>query len=81
MKLLIVGIIIVFVLATLALLPQINIDKDAVISSSAWSWVIAAFYFFPTHTVGTMLVIIVGMGIWSIIVAVVKTVWDVLPFS
>lgn len=80
-KLVIFAVIIVAVLGILAFLPEINIDKDAVISSSAWSWVRAALYFIPLHTVVAILSVVLGIGIWSIIVSVVKTIWDVLPFG
>ena len=79
-KLVIFAVIIVAVLGILAFLPEISIDKDAVISSSAWSWVKAALYFIPLHTVAAILSVVLGIGIWSIIVSVVKTIWDLLPF-
>lgn len=75
------AIIFIVVIETLTVLPHVDIDKDAVMSSSAWSWVKAALYFIPTHTVGAILIVVGGAGIWSLIVAVVKTIWDVLPFS
>lgn len=79
-KVIIFGVILVAVLAMLVLLPTISLDKDAVISSSAWHWISAALYFIPTHTVVMILTIVVDIGIFSLIVAVVKTIWDVLPF-
>ena len=80
MKSLIFLIVLVAVIGVLALLPQIEINKDAVIESSAWQWVRAAFYFFPMHTVIEIGTIILGFAIWSIVVAVAKTFWDLLPF-
>lgn len=81
MKVLIFGIIFLAVVGILTLLPSIEIDEDAVLSSSAWQWVKAALYFLPIHTVAAILAVVVGLGVWSIIVAVVKTIWDVLPFG
>lgn len=80
-KLAIFLVVLGIVLGVLAFLPTIDIDKDAVISSSAWHWVMAALYFLPTHTVINIGSIVVGLGIFSLIVAVVKAFWDVLPFS
>lgn len=80
-KLAIFVVVLGIVLGVLAFLPSIDIDKDAVISSSAWHWVMAAMYFLPLHTVINIGSIVVGLGIFSLIVAVVKSIWDVLPFS
>lgn len=80
LKLAIFALVIAFVLAALVMLPVIELDTAAITSSSAWSWIIAACYFIPTHTVVTILGIVVALGVWSLIVAVVKTLWDVLPF-
>lgn len=81
LKLAVFALILAAVISLLIALPQVNIDKDAVMSSSAWSWVKAALYFIPTHTVVSILTVVIGIGIWSLIVAVVKTIWDVLPFK
>lgn len=81
LKLAIFGIIIVAVLALLMMLPEIDIDTGAITTSAAWSWVMAAMYFIPTHTVVTILGVVVLLGVWSLIVAVVKVLWDLLPFA
>ena len=80
-KIAIFAIILVAIIAILVLLPSVDIDKDAVVSSSAWYWVVAAMYFIPTHTVVAILSVVVGIGIFSLIVAVVKAIWDILPFA
>ena len=80
-KLAVFALILSFVMALLVALPQIDIDKDAVLSSTAWQWVKAAMYFIPTGTAVSILTVVFGIGIWSLIVAVVKTIWDVLPFK
>ena len=80
-KIVIVSLIIVFVLGALVLLPTIELDTGAITASAAWSWVVAAMYFIPTHTIVTILGVVVALGVWSLIVAVVKALWDVLPFA
>lgn len=80
-QVIIVGVVLVVVIGLLLSLPGIDLDKDAVISSSAWQWVLAALYFLPMHTVVGIFSIIVSLGIFSLIVAVVKTIWDVLPIA
>lgn len=83
-KIVVFVIILSAVIGILAFLPQIEIDKDAVISSSAWSsawsWVRAALYFLPIHTVINIGTAVIGLGIFTLSVAAVKTFWDVLPF-
>lgn len=81
LKLVIFAVILAAVISILIALPQIDLDKDAVLSSSAWHWVKVAMYFIPTGTVFAILTVVIGIGIWSLIVAVVKTIWDVLPFK
>ena len=44
MKVAIFLVVLVAILGLLAALPAIEIDKDAVVSSSAWAWIIAACY-------------------------------------
>ena len=79
MKLLLFAFLILIVFGLLAALPAISIDKDAVTSSSAWSWIIAACYFMPMGTVITILTLIVALGVFRLIIAVVKAIWDMLP--
>ena len=69
------------VVAALALLPSVAIDTQAVLGSSAWAYVRAALYFLPLHTVLAIVGVVLALGLWSIIVAAVKTIWDVLPFG
>lgn len=68
------------VIGILALLPQIEINKDAVITSSAWQWVRAAMYFLPFDTCIQIGTVVLGLAIWSMIISVVKTFWDIFPF-
>jgi len=81
MKILIFMIVIVVVFGLLAMLPAIEIDQDAVTSSAAWSWIIAAMYFFPVGTVGAILTLIVALWLFRMIVSLVKTLWELLPIA
>lgn len=78
-KLVIFGLVLVAVLVILASLPHIDISTGEITTSAAWSWIVAAMYFIPTHTVVTILGVVVVVGVWSLIVSVVKTLWDLLP--
>jgi len=74
-----VAVILVVVFALLMALPTIRIDKDTVIASNAFAYVRAACYFIPTGTCAAILAIIVGLQVFRIIVALVKTIWELLP--
>ena len=71
--------VVAIVIGLLAALPAISIDVDAVVASSAWHWIRAALYFIPTHTVVMILSVIVALGVFRIIVALVHSIWDLLP--
>ncbi len=81
LKVALFAIIIVAVFALLASLPAIVIDVNTVTASTAWTWIRAALYFIPTHTVVAILGIIVALGVFRLIVALVKTIWDLLPVA
>jgi len=74
-----VAVILVVVFALLMALPTIRIDKDTVIASNAFAYVRAACYFIPAGTCAAILAIIVGLQVFRIIVALVKTIWELLP--
>ena len=80
-KILLFAVIILIVFALLAALPAITINADAVISSSAFSYIRAAMYFIPAGTCASILAIIMGLQVWRIIVSLVKTIWELLPIS
>ena len=63
-----------------AALPAINIDANAVISSSFYTYIRAGLYFLPIGTVTTIMGIQIALWTFRIIVAVVRAVWDLLPF-
>lgn len=70
----------VVLIPCIAALPAINIDANAVISSSFYSYIRAGLYFFPIGTVTTIFGIQIALWTFRIIVAVVRAVWDLLPF-
>ena len=65
----------------LSLLPDISLDVD----SSSFEYFLAivrsACYLLPMGTVRMILSIVVAISIWRIGVAIVKAVWDLLPFA
>ena len=79
MKVAIFLVVLVAILGMLAALPAIEIDKDAVVSSSAWAWIIAACYFIPMNTVSAIGAIILALWMFRVTVALVRTVWEMLP--
>lgn len=76
-----IGVILVIVFALLMALPTIRIDSDTVIASNAFAYIRAAMYFIPTGTCAAILAIIMGLQVWRIIVALVKTIWELLPLK
>lgn len=62
-------------------LPKISINVDAVVASSAFEYIRAAMYFFPVKTVAAILGLILALWIFRIVVAFVKTIWDLLPVA
>ena len=80
-KLAIAAFLIVAVLALIALLPTLSLDKNTVITSSAWQWIVAAAYFVPTRTVAAIGTITLAFWTWRMIVVLVKTLWDLLPVA
>ena len=74
-------VILLIAFALLMALPAIHIDSGAVISSNAFSYVRAALYFIPAGTCAAILAIIMGLWIFRVIIALVKTLWAVLPVN
>lgn len=64
----------------LAALPVINIDANAVISSTFYTYIRAGLYFLPMGTVTTIFGIQIALWTFRIIVAVIRAIWDLLPF-
>lgn len=63
----------------LALLPPIDFSVD----SSAFDYFLGivrvASYMLPMGTVSTILALIVSLTIFRIVIAFIKTIWDLLP--
>lgn len=70
----------VVLIPCIAALPAININANAVISSSFYTYIRAGLYFLPIGTVTTIFGIQIALWTFRIIVAVVRAVWDLLPF-
>lgn len=79
MKALIFVVIFVVVIGALIQLPDIELDKDGMLSSNAFTYIRAAMYFLPTGTVAAILTLTLSLWVFRIIVAVVKVIWDLLP--
>lgn len=79
MKLAIFGIVFILVLSVLVLMPTITINSAAVISSSAYAYIRSAMYFLPIGTVTVILSLIISFWVVRIVIALAKTIWDVLP--
>ena len=62
-----------------AALPAINIDANAVISSTFYTYIRAGMYFLPIGTVTAILGIQLALWTFRIVVAVIRAVWDLLP--
>ena len=71
----------VVVVPCIAALPAINIDANAVISSTFYTYIRAGLYFLPIGTVTTIFGIQIALWTFRIIVSVVRAVWDLLPFG
>lgn len=65
----------------LGLLPDISWD----VSTSAFEYFLdivrVVGYLMPINTVTTIIKLIIALTIFRIIIAVIKTVWDLLPFA
>ena len=81
MKLAIFAVLIVVVISCLLLLPTIHIDVDAVTASTAFEYIRAGLYFFPVQTVLRIISLTLSLWVFRIIIAVVKTIWDLLPVA
>jgi len=80
-NIIVIAVFVSIVVVLLLALPMITIDTGAIVASSAWSWIRAALYFIPTHTVLLILQIIVALGVFRLIIALVKTIWGMLPIK
>ena len=79
-KLLLFALAFALVISLIAILPTITIDKDAVVSSSAYQWIRAGLWFLPTSAVVSIATVQLSLWLFRVIVALVKVFWDMLPF-
>jgi len=70
----------IIVIPLLLMLPTINFDVVHIINGGVFSYIRAALYFLPVSTVVRILSISLALWTFRVIVAVVRTVWDLLPF-
>ena len=68
-------------LPCIAALPTIVIDTDAVISGHFFSYIRAGMYFLPVGTVVTIFGIQLALWVFRVVVAVIRAIWDLLPFT
>ena len=68
-----------FVSGLLSRLPEINIQiPERVFVSAAQYWNCAC-YILPMGTIKAIIAILIGLQLFRIAVAVIKTIWDLLP--
>lgn len=67
------------VISIIVCLPTISINVDAVVASNVFAYIRAALYFIPVGTVTTILGIMLSLWLFRMLVALVKTIWDMLP--
>ena len=63
----------------LLMLPVINIDAINIIQGNVFGYIRAGLYFLPVGTIVRILGITVSLFTFRVIVALVKTVWELLP--
>ena len=64
-----------------ALLPDFTWNVDTSAFSYFLSILQVAGYMFPWHTVVSIVGLIFSIGLIRIVISVIKTVWDLLPFA
>lgn len=60
-------------------MPDIAINYDSIASSSVFTYIKAALYFLPMHTVWNIFSLVVALWVLRIIIAVLHTLWASLP--
>ena len=73
---LVVAILAIIVIPLILLLPEITIDTASIIQGSVFGYIRAGMYFLPAHTVVAILELSLLLFSFRILVAVVKTVWQ-----
>lgn len=65
----------------LALIPDISWEVNPEVFDSFFSFIHMAGYLLPMQTVIVILGIIFSFNLFKIIIAIIKTIWSVLPFT
>lgn len=73
-------VIVVIVIGLIAILPTVVIDKNAVITSSAYQWIRAGLWFLPTTAMVAIFAVQISLWLFRLILSIIKVIWDVLPF-
>lgn len=65
----------------LALLPDIswNVDNNAL--SGIFDLIDVILYIFPINTVLTIFALVIIINNFKIVISIIKTIWDLLPFA
>lgn len=60
-------------------IPAISISANTPITSNVLAYIRCALYFFPMGTVMTIFSLVLGLWILRIVIAILKTIWGVIP--
>lgn len=74
------GIAFSFLETILEKLPIMNLDVDFSVLNGFLDVLGFALYFFPWAKVAPILAIISLLQMWRIVMSIIKTIWEVLPF-
>ena len=64
----------------LGLLPNISWDVGASVFTKFFEVVRMACYFLPMGTVGTIFGLVIAINAFKIVISIIKTIWQLLPF-
>lgn len=71
----------VIIIPCIAAMPAITISASSVISSTFYSYVRAGLYFLPAGTIASICGLQIAFWIFRIVIAVIHSVWALLPFT
>ena len=81
MKTVILIIVVIVILTALVQLPDIEINKEGALSSNVFTYIRAAMYFIPSGTAFTICGIMLSLWVFRVIIAFVRVIKDINPFS
>lgn len=79
-KIAIFALIFTIVIGFIAMLPTVTINKDAVVTSSAYQWIRAGLWFLPTGAITAIFAVQLVLWSFRVLIAIIKAIWDMLPF-